>query len=135
MEGQETVNLTLNTLDDPTGQASLAVPTAHTLTISDNDTATLSFAAATSSVGEAAGTKTVGVTLTITGNGVVGTGSLEQPISVNVQDLISGSAAASGVDYTFASPATVTFAVDAASGTQNVTLGIVDDRRWKARRR
>jgi hypothetical protein len=68
VEGTETVNLALDTLSDPTGQVALGGTLAHTVSITDNDTATLQFVAATSAAGEADGTHDVDVQLVITGN-------------------------------------------------------------------
>ncbi|MHA3773190.1 Calx-beta domain-containing protein [Verrucomicrobiota bacterium sgz303538] len=128
VEGNETINLALNTLSDGSnGQVSLGSTTAHTVTITDNDTATISFTAPTSTVGEATGAHDVGVTLVITANGTVGAGTLERNVTVNVQDLLNGTAAGAGTDYTFSSPQTLTFAAGESGTTKTVSLGIVND--------
>ncbi|MEO8351968.1 MAG: Calx-beta domain-containing protein, partial [Chthoniobacteraceae bacterium] len=127
VEGTETIDLALNTLNDSTGQITFGSVLAHTVSITDNDAATLQFVTESSNVGEAAGMQNVGVQLIITGNGVVGTGTLGKAVTVNVQDLPFGAATAGGVDYTFTSPSTLTFAAGSSGATQNAILSLNDD--------
>src|SRR5205085_1647162 len=61
------------------------------LDVGDNDTATISFAASTSSVAETTPTHAVGVTLTINADGT-GPDQLAQDVSVNVAGLLTGTA-------------------------------------------
>src|SRR5204862_528024 len=130
VEGNETVNLQLNTLvDGSASQVSLTGPTAHTLTITDNDTATVSLASASGTVGEATASQNVGVSLVITGNGVVGTGTLERNVSVNVQDLLNGTATGGGSDYSLSASGTVTFNAGESGSTKDVAVTIIDDTR------
>src|SRR5204863_54431 len=64
---------------------------------------------------------TVGVTLTITANGVANTGTLASTVTVNL------AGAGSGVDFTLPSSPMATFAPGAASGTRNVTVAAIND--------
>ena len=49
-------------------------------------------------------------------------------MTVDVVDLLTGTATAAGTDYTFATPTQVTFAAGAADGaTETVTLTIIND--------
>jgi hypothetical protein len=125
VEGTESLGLALTAVSN----AMIGTQSTATLEILDNDTATISFQTASSSVAEdvAGGTHDVGVTLTITGNGVAGMGTLGAEVKVDVDDLLTGSAAVGGTDYSFTDPTTLTFAAGAASGTQNVTLSINND--------
>lgn len=91
-----------------------------TANITDNDAATVSFSLAASDVVESAATHTVDVALDIPGGGILG-----QPVSVDVVDLLSGSASQPG-DYTF-NTQTVTFPIGAASGSQTVGMSVSDD--------
>src|SRR6185436_20059725 len=76
VEGSETAALGLAIVQNIGTQVTIAGTTAHTLTITDNDTATLSFTAGTSSGLESVGTQNVGLTLTINaiGTGTIGLG-------------------------------------------------------------
>src|SRR5260221_9334411 len=80
-------------------QVSLGGTTAHTLTITDNDTATLGFTTGTSTALESVGTKNVSTTLTInaTGTGPIGL------VSDLTADLTTtgGTATAGGTGYGF----------------------------------
>ena len=138
VEGDESVILTLQ---NPSGPAVLGTTTSM-VTIADDDTATLSITA-TDTASEQGGTQTTGVALTLGGSGT-GTSSLAVPISADVVDVGSGSAAR-GVDYmaigkrTMAAPGrrsdrtltpvqTVIFAVGATTGTtQTVSLTPMND--------
>src|SRR5207247_1322751 len=112
VEGPETVLLALGNLGAG-GTATTLGNTANTTTISDNDTATISFQSATSSVGEAAGTDELTAVLTITAIGTTGTAQLNRSVSVNVSDAGTGTATGGGTDYT-ATTKTLTFAVGSA---------------------
>src|SRR6185436_18938118 len=72
VEGSETAALGLSIVQNIGTQVSIGGTTAHTLTITDNDTATIGFVTASSTVNEGAGTDSVGVVLTIT---AIGTGT------------------------------------------------------------
>lgn len=130
VEGDEVIDLNLGTLVDSTGQVTLGTTTTHTATIHDNDTATISLASPESNVGEGAGTHNVGVTLVITANGVTGTGTLERNITVNLQDLLTGSATSNeGGDYSLSTITTLTFASGESGSTKNATLTLANDTR------
>ena len=107
----------------------------HTVTIVDNDTATIEFVTSASAVHEVTGPSPhiVDVKMVITSvgpGGGVGIGSLAADVSVDVDDLDTGTAA-SPADYSYMDPTTLTFAATAlaVSGmqTQSVSLGIVND--------
>ena len=102
------------------------VSSGHTVTIQDNDTAEVAFAGAASSVGESAGSHTLNVQLTITGNGTPGTGTLERAVTVNVRDQLIGTTS-HPADYTYGNPKTVTFAAGATSGAQSVAFAVHED--------
>src|SRR5262249_56128836 len=70
----------------------------HPATTPNHHTATIAFASATSSVPETPPSHDVGVTLTITADGA-GPAQLARDVSVNVQDLLTGSATPTS-DYT-----------------------------------
>jgi uncharacterized repeat protein (TIGR01451 family) len=124
VEGIETVSITLNSITS--GDADITIATASaTLDISDNDTATISFTTAASNAPEATTPHIVGVTLLITSDGVAGTGTLARDVSVNVQDLLTGSA--SMADYLFSSPETIQWLTGDAGSTRNVSLAILPD--------
>ncbi|HEV7866316.1 MAG TPA: hypothetical protein VGO90_01440 [Chthoniobacteraceae bacterium] len=78
-------------------------PALATSTITDNDFATLAFTSPTSTVNEATAMQDVGVALLITANGTAGSGSLAREVTNDVENLLTGSATASGGanDYTF----------------------------------
>ena len=120
IEGDEAVNLELQSL---TGPAVIIAPGTHEVKIIDNDFATLQFDAPTSSVSEGTVSLTVDVRLDTTPGG-----TLAVPVFVDVNDLLSGSASPSGVDYTYTN-ATLNFPFGTAGGTTlSVTVfPIVDD--------
>ncbi len=122
VEGNEEVTLSV-----AAGDSYVATGSPATGTITDNDTAALSFVTGTSAPIENSGTHNVGVQLVITGNGVAGAGTLGKAVSVNLEDLLSGTATAGGVDYTFTSPSTLTFAAGSSGATQNAILSLNDD--------
>ena len=89
----------------------------------DNDSATVQFAAASSSVIENGGTLNVTVRLNVSSAGTLGS-----DVTVQVVDLGTGSASASGVDYTFSTPTLVTFAAGSGDGaTRSVTVTLTND--------
>ncbi len=108
VEGSETIILTLQ---DGTGY-SVGSPNGHTLTITDNDTAQASFASATASVGEAAGTANVTV-------------NFDQALAsgVTLAYGLSGGATR-GDDYGIAGVTSNTGTLDVASGATNATISI-----------
>lgn len=110
-EGNETVTMTLAS---PSG-ATLAAPTSHTHTITDDDTVpTISFASSTGTSNENIGTATIPVNL-----------SNASSSTVTVQySVTGGTATAGGVDFTL-SAGTLTFA--AGTTTANLLVPIVDD--------
>jgi Domain of unknown function DUF11/HYR domain/Calx-beta domain len=123
VEGNETAVLTL-----ALGSGyNVGSPSIATGTILDNDAATIAFTASSLNAPEQTGPATVGVTLTISANGSGGTPMLARNVSVNVQDLGTGTATAGGVDYTFASPQTVAFSSGDAAQTKNVSVTINND--------
>ena len=120
LEGNETVNLQLQNVVT-SGQAALGATTDHTVTIIDDESATVRFSQPASSALEQAPTLPVEVRLE------TGGATLAVPISVDVADLLTGSAQAAGVDYSFASQ-TVTFNVGEGDGTVKPTsLTLADD--------
>ncbi|MFV1967999.1 MAG: Calx-beta domain-containing protein, partial [Pirellulaceae bacterium] len=89
--------------------------------IRNDETATVSFSAGTSTVIEVAGGHTLEVVLDVTGGG-----SLSEGVTVNVNDVLSGTAG-SGVDYTLDTPS-VTFAAGSIDGDmRTVNLSITAD--------
>ncbi|GEP42658.1 hypothetical protein BGE01nite_19490 [Brevifollis gellanilyticus] len=126
LEGSETaiLGLTLNT-DNTGGQVTVGAGNAHTTTITDNEAATITFAAATSNVAENAGPDLINLVLTITGSGT-GTAQLASAVSVNVTGTGGSTATGAGVDYTL--PALVTFPANSLNAaTQAASLGITND--------
>ncbi|HJQ24568.1 MAG TPA: Calx-beta domain-containing protein [Blastocatellia bacterium] len=122
VEGDETAILTLT----PGSGYTVGSPSVASGTILDNDTASIAFAAASLNAPEQSSPATVGVSLTISANGSGGTPMLARSVSVNVQDLGSGTATG-GTDYTFASPQTVTFASGDVTQTKNLSVAINND--------
>ena len=127
VEGNESLNLTLQNLaSDFDGQVAL-VATASTLRIDDNDTATFSIDASRM-LTEEDGIQSIFVTLT-TSDGAGGTATLASAITLtaDVIDLGTGTAT-NGTDYSLFGTQTVTF--DAGSGNddiQSVTLTPLND--------
>ncbi len=120
VEGGETVNLGLSS---PSANAQLGAQTTHQATITDDDQASVAFAAATSATAnEAAGNHNVVVRLTLA------SGTLSQAVTVNVTDALTGTAS-SGTDYTaLANPVVVTFPIGSANNaTQNVAIPVLTD--------
>ena len=118
VEGSETLNLALSNVAGP---GVIGSQTIHVSTITDDDFASLTFQASTSSVGEANTTHNVVVTLQLP------SGTLPADTTVDIADLGSGTAT-TATDYTFSTPITVTFASGAADGTTVViAIGILGD--------
>jgi len=126
VEGTEVANLGLSITDGTNGQVTIASAAAtHVATITDNDTATIAYAGATSSVGEAAGTTSLTLGLAITGDGT-GSQVLARDVTVNITTVAGGTATNGGTDYSL--PSTVTFASGASNGASQVSnLTIVND--------
>ncbi|MDC3379450.1 hypothetical protein OAX78_04125, partial [Planctomycetota bacterium] len=118
LEPNETVDLQLQ---NP-GGTTLGGQTTHTLTITDDDTPTIAFQAATSATAdESAATFNVVVELTAPA-------PLAAPFSVEVMDNAAGTGTIT-TDYTFTpNPITVTFPMGATNGaTMNVGIGVLAD--------
>ncbi len=107
--GSVTVNLTLS---NPTNVATLGNPSVSTLTILDDDKATVQLGASAAAVNENAG----GVQFTVTRNSPVGTAT--------VQYATADGTAHAGVNFT-ASSGTVTFQPGQTS--QTITVPVLDD--------
>lgn len=123
VEGDDTIETDLNNLADGTnGQVSIGTPGAHTVTILDDDVATISFVSSSSSVGESAGTHSVDVKLDIPGGG-----SLLRTISADVKlNAAAPGTATEDSDYNIAAQ-TVTFFVAPFESTKSVTLDVLAD--------
>ncbi len=113
---------------DVDGDSSSRSGTSHS--INDDDTASISFSAASSKVLESAGSASVNVELTIVpGVGSVGTGELAVPVTVDLAGT-GGDVAVLGTDYTLPGSPAVTFIVGSQSGKSlPVSVGIVSDKR------
>jgi len=119
VENDETVNLVMQNVSAP---FALGTQISHTATITEDDTATVSFQATTSATVNESTALSVPVLLTIA-NG----GQLDVAVTVEVIDATGGSAA-SGVDYATIGTQLMTFAIGSANGaTQNATLTPTDD--------
>ncbi len=129
VEGSETARFGLQVTSDGTGgQVSIGAQSTHTLTVSDNDTATLTLVTNGTTINESAGSLNVGFALVITANNIPNSGTLERPITIDLKDAGVGTTTV-GSDYTFSSPQTVTFASGESSSVKNVSIGLVDDTR------
>jgi hypothetical protein len=118
VEGSETVTLAAVSSDAYSLDGDPA-----TGVIADNDTATIGFSSASSTVGEGGGNVVLGFTLTVTpGAGGTGPVGLERDVTFNVITTAGGSA--DGADYTL--PALITFTAG-GSLTQTASLAIVND--------
>lgn len=97
-------------------------------TITDNDTAAITFSAATSSVSEGGTSTSFTATLTITANGVSGTGTLDRAVSFDVSDNgPAGTANGAGDDYTFTTQS-YTYPIGSVSGNlKTVNLTVHED--------
>ena len=119
VENNETVNLQLQNL---VGTGSIGTQSAHTVTIIENDTATVAFQAASSATVDESTALDVAVLLNIPSGG-----QLDIAITLDAIDA-GGGTASSGVDYTAFGTQMVTFPVGAMNGaTQNTTLTPLDD--------
>jgi hypothetical protein len=120
VEGAETFSLRLqNLVTSAAGQVALDTATT-TLTIQDNDTASVSIEAS-KTIFEQNGSQTIFVTLT-TSDGAGGTATLAPGISLAIQVVDAGGGTArSGIDYQPFTTQVVTFA---ASETNNATKSI-----------
>jgi hypothetical protein len=85
VEGDETINLALGNLVAASTDASIG-NAANVTTITDDDTASITFDAATSNPSEGGTSSTAGLTLTVTPNGAVGTPGLDVAVSVDVNE-------------------------------------------------
>ncbi|MBT7096626.1 hypothetical protein HN937_04570, partial [Candidatus Poribacteria bacterium] len=110
-ETDETVIVSMTTAS--LANASVGAVTAHTATITDNDEASVAFAASTQTVAESAGTIAIAVTL-----------SIESAFDVTVPYTVSGSAAGGSVDHAFADGSVV---VTAGTTFGSVTAAVTDD--------
>jgi hypothetical protein len=120
VEGNETVNLQLQNVSAP---ATIGAQNTHVATITDDDAASVAFAAATSATAdESAAAHNINVVLTIPGGG-----TLSAAVTVEAVDAGGGSAT-SATDYNAFGTQTVTFPIGAADGaTQSVTLNVLAD--------
>lgn len=125
VEGTETV--TVNLTGVPMGVVIDGIANNAQVNILDNDSATVNFTSAAYSTGEASSPANLVVGLSLSTNGA-GPVEIQYPISVDVTDLVTGSATGGGVDYTFTpNPTTVTFPAGFGSGITNVPVTIVSD--------
>lgn len=115
VEGPETVELALSNASGPT---TIGAPDVFTLTITDDDSATVSFAAASSNVPEN-GTHTVDVVLALPA-GV----TLANAVTVDVA--ITGGSATEGSDFTLGATQ-VMFDAGSGAATQSISLAITED--------
>ena len=114
-EGPEDVDLALAI---NSGAATVSGQTTHEATITDDDVATVAFAAATSSVAEDAAAHTLTVALTLAA-GV----SLQRAAVVNVNDLATGLATAGATNDYVLGTTQVTFPAASVTGaTQPITV-------------
>jgi hypothetical protein len=121
VEGTETVIVTLTSITSGDPQVTLATEnTTATIELTDNDSATVAFATATSTAIEAAGNHTVLVRLSLP----VG-GELARPVTVNISNPTGGTAGAA--DYSLTTT-TITFAAGSHDGdTLPVIVAVVND--------
>lgn len=120
VEGTEAFTASLGTV---TGAATVTGSPA-TITITDNDTANVTFQAATSNAPEGTTPHTVVATLNLTTNGT-GTPQLQSAVTVNVTDTTN--VATTPADYTLSSTSITFPAASLNSATQNIDIAIVDD--------
>lgn len=128
IEGDETIDFSLTNpaaglvIWDVDGDFN--VQDTHTYTINDDETATVQFLSATSSVLE----NVVGETHTVTIELVTSVGAtLASAVSVDVADLLTGSALPAGTDYIFASPAPLLFSAGSGNGTPRTTTILINN--------
>ncbi len=85
LEGDESFTAAIGTITPGAGDTiTSAGNTSATITVNDNETATLNFANPTLSVNEADGTVNVNANLVITANGTANTGTLANALTVNL---------------------------------------------------
>jgi hypothetical protein len=132
VEGGVTVKLKLQNLNDGLGgHAGLGVVDS-TVTITDNDTADITFAAGTGNFIEDNTSAAVTVTLVITPFGTVGDPGLDRTVSIQVNDKNSGAAgkattAGTNADYSYTNT-TITFSpADGSSFNDTVTVTYFED--------
>ncbi|WP_223787874.1 beta strand repeat-containing protein [Marinicella meishanensis] len=119
VENNETVNLQLQNL---VGTGSIGTQSTHTITITENDSATAEFQLAASASADESTALNIAVLLNIPSGG-----QLDVPITLDAIDA-GGGTATSGVDYTAFGTQGVTFPIGSVNGnTQNVTLTPLDD--------
>jgi hypothetical protein len=121
VEGTESVTATVTTITSGDPQITLATGNATaTLNITDNDSATVAFAAATSTAIEPAGSHTVQVRLSLPAGG-----ELARPVTINITNPAGGTAGTGDFALT---TTTVTFAAGSHNGdTKPVVLSLVND--------
>jgi hypothetical protein len=121
VEGTETVIVTLTSISSGDAQITLAqTGLSATAQIADNDSATIAFAAASSTAIEATGNHTVQVRLSLPAGG-----SLTQPVTVNISNPAGGTAGTG--DFTLTT-STLTFPAGSQNGaTQSIALTLVSD--------
>lgn len=128
LEGSEGFSLSLGTITAASDTITKGSTTSNSVTISDDESATLSIES-TSSVTEAGGAQSVGkVTLSVTGSGT-GTFGLGSGLTLtaDVTDAGTGNAT-SGTDFSAVGTQTVTFSGGATTGdTRSVSLNVTSD--------
>ncbi|MFC3193811.1 Calx-beta domain-containing protein [Marinicella sediminis] len=119
VENDESVNLALQNL---VGTGSIGAQASHAVTITEDDTATVAFQAASSASVNESTALTVNVLLTIPSGG-----QLDVAVTADAVDAGGGSAT-SGVDYTAFGTQLISFPIGTTSGTiQGTTLTPLDD--------
>jgi hypothetical protein len=119
-EGSETVSLSLDSPSETSGTASLGSPATATLTITDNDEATIALSASSYTVPENGGSASINV---------VRSGALGSAFSVTFAT--SNGTAVAGRDYTAVSQ-TVSFGVGETSKT--VSISVIDNKKVDGKR-
>ncbi len=108
----------------------VGAPNTDTVTIADNDTATITFVPPSSTVAESAWTNTPSISARLN-LFTIGTGipQLDRVVSFNVSDSGTGSATGDGVDYWFTTPQNFSFGVGSLDGASRSVAfaSIVDD--------
>jgi Ca2+-binding RTX toxin-like protein len=125
VEGSESLSASLV---DSTSNATVTETGSGTVNITDNDSAFLSIAVATT-VTEIGGSQTIDVTLT-TSDGAGGTATLAAGITLTAEVVVSTTpgTATEGTDYSTFGTQTVTFGPGDGNGaTQRVTISVIDD--------
>lgn len=124
IEGTEHLSVTI--VDHADESYFLGSPSAAAGDITDNDSATVAFVTTNHTTPEGETVVQVDVQLTTVANGVADAGTLAHDLSVNVTDLMTGTATA-GADYTFNSPAQLTFAAGSSTSVKSASLTIHAD--------